>query len=55
MVFEELFKRLRDIEATKGPPFDRHDNSLVLAIKHLPATFSPVHGARIEIKEQRVR
>jgi cytochrome P450 family 142 subfamily A polypeptide 1 len=46
VVFEELFKRLRDIGAKAGPPFDRHDNALVLAIKHLPATFTPVRPAR---------
>ncbi len=54
VVFEELFKRLRDIAGKEGPPFDRHDNSLVLAIKHLPATFTPVRGAKSD-EEQRVR
>ncbi len=44
VVFEELFKRLRDIGAKAGPPFDRHDNSLVLAIRRLPAIFTPVHS-----------
>ena len=55
VVFEELFKHLRDIRAQHTPPFDRHGNSLVLAIKHLPATFTPVRGAKLDIKEQRVR
>jgi cytochrome P450 family 142 subfamily A polypeptide 1 len=53
VVFEELFKRLRDIRAKDALPFDRHDNALVLAIKHLPALFTPVRGAQSQMKEQR--
>jgi cytochrome P450 family 142 subfamily A polypeptide 1 len=55
VVFEELFKRLRDIRARDAGAFDRHDNALVLAIKHLPAVFTPVGGARSETREQRPR
>lgn len=42
VVFEKLFARLRDIRVRDGAPLDRHDNALVLALKHLPAVFTPV-------------
>jgi cytochrome P450 family 142 subfamily A polypeptide 1 len=41
-VFTELFARLRDIEITPGAKLDRGDSTLVLALQHLPATFTPV-------------
>jgi cytochrome P450 family 142 subfamily A polypeptide 1 len=41
-VFTELFHRLRDIEITPGAPLDRGDSTLVIALQHLPATFTPV-------------
>jgi cytochrome P450 len=44
VVFEELFRTLRDIHVKDGATLDRHDSTLVLAIKHLPVAFSPVHG-----------
>jgi cytochrome P450 len=41
-VFTELFRRLRDIEITPGATLDRGDSTLVIALQHLPATFTPV-------------
>ena len=43
VVFTELFARLRDIRAVDTDPgrLDRGDSSLVLALNHLPATFTP--------------
>lgn len=41
-VFTELFARLRDIEIVPGAPLDRGDSTLVLALQHLPAQFTPV-------------
>lgn len=41
VVFEELFRRLRDIRVKPGAQLQRADNALVLAIEHLPAVFSP--------------
>lgn len=41
VVFQELFRRLRDISVTDDAPFDRGDSSLVLALQHLPAEFTP--------------
>jgi cytochrome P450 len=41
-VFTELFGRLRDIEIAPGAPLDRGDSTLVIALQHLPATFTPV-------------
>jgi cytochrome P450 family 142 subfamily A polypeptide 1 len=41
-VFTELFRRLRDIEITPGAALDRGDSTLVIALQHLPATFTPV-------------
>jgi cytochrome P450 family 142 subfamily A polypeptide 1 len=41
VVFEELFRRLRDIRVKPGAQLQRADNALVLAIEHLPAIFSP--------------
>lgn len=41
VVFTELFARLRDIRAVDPEAVDRGDSSLVLALKHLPAVFTP--------------
>jgi cytochrome P450 family 142 subfamily A polypeptide 1 len=42
VVFEELFRRLSDIRVPDGAVLDRGDSSLVLALNHLPAVFTPV-------------
>jgi cholest-4-en-3-one 26-monooxygenase len=42
VVFTELFARLRDIRIAPGATLDRGDSSLVLALQHLPAIFTPV-------------
>lgn len=41
VVFEELFKRLPDIHIPDGVPLQRGDSSLVIALSHLPAIFTP--------------
>jgi cytochrome P450 family 142 subfamily A polypeptide 1 len=41
-VFTELFARLRDIEIVPGAQLERGDSTLVLALQHLPAQFTPV-------------
>ncbi len=41
VVFTELFARLRDIRAVHPGTLDRGDSSLVLALNHLPAVFTP--------------
>ncbi|MBI2705429.1 MAG: cytochrome P450 [Actinobacteria bacterium] len=41
LVFEELFRRLRDIRVKGDAGIERSDNALVLAIEHLPAVFTP--------------
>ena len=41
VVFEELFKRLRDIRAAEPDQVSRGDSTLVLALSHLPAVFTP--------------
>jgi cholest-4-en-3-one 26-monooxygenase len=41
VVFEELFRRISDIRVADGAPLDRGDSSLVLALQHLPAVFTP--------------
>ncbi|HET6951735.1 MAG TPA: cytochrome P450 [Acidimicrobiales bacterium] len=41
VVFTELFARLRDIRAVDPDRIDRGDSSLVLALRHLPAVFTP--------------
>ncbi|HEY8526640.1 MAG TPA: cytochrome P450 [Acidimicrobiales bacterium] len=41
VVFEELFKRLRDIRAADPDTLTRGDSTLVLALEHLPAIFTP--------------
>jgi cholest-4-en-3-one 26-monooxygenase len=41
VVFTELFARLRDIRAVDPVHVDRGDSSLVLALDHLPAVFTP--------------
>ena len=40
-VFQELLTRLPDIVVPEGITPDRGDSSLVLALQHLPATFTP--------------
>jgi cytochrome P450 family 142 subfamily A polypeptide 1 len=40
-VFEELFRRLPDIRVAEGGRRRRGQSSLVIAIQHLPATFTP--------------
>ncbi|MFA5883445.1 MAG: cytochrome P450 [Acidimicrobiia bacterium] len=42
IVFEELFKRLRDIRMADGATFSRGDNALVVAIEQIPAVFTPI-------------
>jgi cytochrome P450 len=42
VVFQELFRRLADIKVVDGAPLDRGDSSLVIALQHLPAVFTPV-------------
>jgi cytochrome P450 family 142 subfamily A polypeptide 1 len=41
VVFTELFARLRDIRAVDPDTIERGDSSLVLALTHLPASFTP--------------
>jgi cytochrome P450 len=41
IVFEELFHRLRDIRAVDPDTVERGDSTLVLALKRLPAVFTP--------------
>jgi cytochrome P450 family 142 subfamily A polypeptide 1 len=45
VVFTELFARLRDIRAVDTGTLDRGDSSLVLALNHLPAVFTPERPA----------
>jgi cytochrome P450 family 142 subfamily A polypeptide 1 len=42
VVFQELFRRLADIRVVDGAALDRGDSSLVIALQHLPAVFTPV-------------
>ena len=43
VVFTELFRRLsRHPGVPTAPTLDRGDSSLVLALQHLPAVFTPV-------------
>jgi cytochrome P450 family 142 subfamily A polypeptide 1 len=44
IVFEQLFTRLHDIRMKDVNHLDRHEHTLVLGIKHLPAIFTPVHS-----------
>ena len=41
VVFEELFRRLRDIRAVDPDALERGDSTLVLALNRLPAVFTP--------------
>jgi cytochrome P450 family 142 subfamily A polypeptide 1 len=41
LVFQELLGRLPDIRIVDDAPLDRGDSSLVIALAHLPATFTP--------------
>jgi cholest-4-en-3-one 26-monooxygenase len=45
VVFTELFARLRDIRAVDTGTLDRGNSSLVLALNHLPAVFTPERPA----------
>lgn len=47
VVFQELFRRLRDIRVKEGATLERADNALVLAIEHLPAVFTPEAPAAV--------
>ncbi|MEI2652438.1 MAG: cytochrome P450 [Microthrixaceae bacterium] len=40
LVFQELLTRLPDIQITEGAPIPRGESSLVLALQHMPATFT---------------
>ena len=42
VVFTELFARLGDIHIQPGAALDRGDSTLVIALQHLPAVFTPV-------------
>jgi cytochrome P450 family 142 subfamily A polypeptide 1 len=42
VVFTELFRRLSDIRVPEGAELRRGDSSLVIALQHLPAVFTPV-------------
>jgi cytochrome P450 family 142 subfamily A polypeptide 1 len=44
VVFEALFARLSDMRAVDPDHVDRGDSSLVLALNHLPAVFTPERG-----------
>ena len=44
-VFEELFKRLPDISVPEGATRVRASSGLVIALQHLPATFTPIEAA----------
>jgi cytochrome P450 family 142 subfamily A polypeptide 1 len=46
VVFEELFRRLRDIRAVHPDTLERGDSTLVLALDRLPAVFTPGPGSR---------
>jgi cytochrome P450 family 142 subfamily A polypeptide 1 len=41
LVFQELLARMPDIRIDEGAPLDRGDSSLVIALQHLPASFTP--------------
>jgi cytochrome P450 family 142 subfamily A polypeptide 1 len=41
VVFEQLFQRLHDIHVPDGVTPPRGENTLVIALKHLPAVFTP--------------
>ncbi|MFN8053214.1 MAG: cytochrome P450 [Acidimicrobiales bacterium] len=41
LVFQELLGRLPDIQITDGSPIPRGESSLVLALQHMDATFTP--------------
>ena len=42
VVFEELLRHLPDLRVADGASAERGDSSLVLALAHLPAVFTPV-------------
>ena len=42
VVFEELLRRLPDLQVASGARPERGDSTLVLALNRLPATFTPV-------------
>jgi cytochrome P450 family 142 subfamily A polypeptide 1 len=41
VVFEQLFRRLHDLRVPEGVTPPRGENTLVIALKHLPAVFTP--------------
>jgi hypothetical protein len=41
VVYQELLKRLPDIFVPEDAELDRGDSTLVLALRHLPAQFTP--------------
>jgi cytochrome P450 len=41
VVFEQLFQRLHDIHVPEGVTPPRGENTLVIALQHLPAVFTP--------------
>ncbi len=45
VVFEELFRRLGDIQVPEGTIPQRGASSLVLSLEHLPAVFTPEHAS----------
>jgi hypothetical protein len=45
-VFQELFTRLRDIRVPDGARPERGENTLVIALQHLPAVFTPESALR---------
>lgn len=45
VVFQELFRRLRDIRVRPDATLNRGDSSLVLALQHLPAQYTPAPGS----------
>jgi cytochrome P450 family 142 subfamily A polypeptide 1 len=47
-VFQELLSRLPDIQVPEGVTPDRGDSSLVLALQHMPASFTPGSGCPVE-------
>jgi cytochrome P450 family 142 subfamily A polypeptide 1 len=46
VVFDELFQRLHDIHVPEGASVPRGENTLVIALQHLPAVFTPDKALR---------
>jgi cholest-4-en-3-one 26-monooxygenase len=53
VVFEELFRRLRDIRAVDPDTLERGDSTLVLALNRLPAVFTPEPPEHCDTPEPR--